>query len=236
MGIKGVGLLPFVRQIIGRRPQARARNDQLTVRDDGRRNVILIAPRERDALRGSIIVKGDDNRIEIGPGCQATDLYIELCSSCSMTVGHSCGLGNLFVYAARDNMIEIGDRTNFGGTVRLLLHEPGEIRIGSDCLFASEIDVSISDMHSIVNAETGRRVNPAENVLIKDRVWIGARVMMLKGSHVQEGSIIGACSVVSGSIPGNSVAAGAPARVVRSGVTWYHELLPIDHPPETRQN
>ncbi len=128
MGIKGVGLLPFVRQIIGRRPQARARNDQLTVRDDGRRNVILIAPRERDALRGSIIVKGDDNRIEIGPGCQATDLYIELGSSCSMTVGHSCGLGNLFVYAARDNMIEIGDNTGFGGTVRLLLHEPGEIR------------------------------------------------------------------------------------------------------------
>ncbi|HEX9470678.1 MAG TPA: acyltransferase, partial [Bradyrhizobium sp.] len=185
----------------------------LTVRDDGQRNVILIAPGIETAMRGSIIVKGSDNRIVIGPGCQATDLYMEIGSSCSVTVGHSCGLGNLFVYASQDNIVEIGDNTGFGGTVRLLLHEPGGIKIGAGCLFASEIDVSISDMHSIIDTETGRRVNPAANVLVEDRVWIGVRAMLLKGSHVQEGSIVGARAVVCGLIPKNSVAAGSPARV-----------------------
>jgi acetyltransferase-like isoleucine patch superfamily enzyme len=199
----------------------------LTVRDGGERNVVHIDTGVAASLRGNIILKGDDNRITIGPGCQATNLEVELGSSCFLSIGEDCLLGDLFIYGSDDTVIAIGNNTGFGGTVRLLLHEPGRIDIGAGCLFASEIDVAISDMHSIVDAKTGQRVNPSASVSIGDHVWIGARVMLLKGSQVRQGSIVGACSVVCGLVPENSVAVGAPARVVRSGVTWTHELLPV---------
>lgn len=53
-------------------------------------------------------------------------------------------------------------------------------------------------------------------VVIEDDVWIGARVTILPGVTIGEGSVIGACAVVSKSIPPYSVAVGNPARVVKN--------------------
>ncbi len=44
--------------------------------------------------------------------------------------------------------------------------------------------------------------------------WIGERVSVLRGSNIGAGCIIGANSVVKGTIPDGSIAVGAPARVV----------------------
>lgn len=53
-------------------------------------------------------------------------------------------------------------------------------------------------------------------VTIEDDVWIGARVCILPGVTIGHGSVIGACAVVSRSIPPYSVAVGNPARVVKT--------------------
>ena len=52
-------------------------------------------------------------------------------------------------------------------------------------------------------------------VIIEDDVWIGARVCILPGVVIGKGSVIGACAVVSKSIPPYSVAVGNPAKVVK---------------------
>lgn len=53
-------------------------------------------------------------------------------------------------------------------------------------------------------------------VCIGDDVWIGDRVTILAGVHIGNGCVIGAGSVVVRDIPPYSVAAGVPARVIRS--------------------
>lgn len=53
-------------------------------------------------------------------------------------------------------------------------------------------------------------------VHIEDDVWIGARVCILPGVTIGKGSVIGACAVVSKSIPPYSVAVCNPARVVKT--------------------
>lgn len=55
-----------------------------------------------------------------------------------------------------------------------------------------------------------------EAVIIEDDVWLGMDVTILKGVTIGKGSVIGTKSVVTTDIPPMVVAAGYPARVVRS--------------------
>jgi acetyltransferase-like isoleucine patch superfamily enzyme len=52
-------------------------------------------------------------------------------------------------------------------------------------------------------------------IIIGDNVWVGAGVVVLGGVEIGEGAVIGAGSVVTTSIPGNAVAVGSPAKVVK---------------------
>lgn len=52
-------------------------------------------------------------------------------------------------------------------------------------------------------------------VTIEDDVWIGANCIILKGVTIGARSVIGAGSVVTKSIPADSIAAGNPCRVIK---------------------
>ena len=62
---------------------------------------------------------------------------------------------------------------------------------------------------------------PAEGALIAvptrigERCWLGAQVCVLKGVTIGDGTVVGAGSVVTKSLPPGVIAAGVPARVLR---------------------
>lgn len=197
----------------------------LNIVNEGTANLISYSAKDDGLLNGTITVRGNGNHLAIGPGVTARDLRITLGSDCTVLIGARCVLASLFVHAATRAHVTIGRHAGFTGRVRLMLHEAGRIEIGPDCLIAAETDVTVSDMHSIVDVASGKRVNPARDVVIGEHVWIGQRAMILKGSHIEAGSIVGAGSIVTGHVPPNSLAVGNPARVIRSGVTWNHKLL-----------
>src|ERR1700722_3732920 len=184
----------------------------LQIDDRGVGNQIVLPSTAGYRIQGHAVIGGDSNHLEIGDESVSSNISAYLGSKCTVRIGVGCNLGNLFIHAIDRGEVIIGSRSGFNGSVRLLLHEPGRIDIGAGCLFAGEVDVTISDMHSIVDVTTGQRVNPARDVVLEDRVWVGQRVTILKGSHVGKGSIIGACSLVSGEVPPNCVAAGIPAK------------------------
>lgn len=173
-------------------------------------------------------IRADDNaHIEIGAGCRSTSLSITASGCSRVVIGNHVNLGALRIYA-RDSIITIGDRSSFNHNVRLLAHEPSKITIGSHCLFGHDVDVTSSDMHSLVDTTTGRRINPAAPIVIGDRVWIGMRTTILKGARIDSGSAIACSSVVARThIPENCVAGGVPARVLRKNVTWDFNLLSL---------
>ena len=53
-------------------------------------------------------------------------------------------------------------------------------------------------------------------VYIGNDVWIGDRVIILPGVHIGDGAVIGAGSVVTHDVPPYAIAAGNPARVIKS--------------------
>ena len=91
---------------------------------------------------------------------------------------------------------------------------PG-IRIADDALLGSRVVIYDSDFHELDprRRRTGRPAMAA--VELSENVFIGDRVIILKGATIGANSIIGAGSVVSGPIPAGVIAAGNPARVLR---------------------
>ena len=53
-------------------------------------------------------------------------------------------------------------------------------------------------------------------IVIEDDVWLGYGVIVLDGVQIGKGSIIGAGAVVNKSIPSGVIAAGVPAKVIKS--------------------
>lgn len=111
----------------------------------------------------------------------------------------------------------VGDRTFIGHNCGFSACE--SIRIGADCLLASEVRIQDNDGHP-VEADLRRRGDPVPSsgvrpVVLGDDVWVGARATILKGVRIGDRSIVGAASVVTRDVPPDAVVAGNPARVIR---------------------
>ena len=126
-----------------------------------------------------------------------------------------------------DSRLVIGNGVTWG-SVNLMMHESNSILIGHDCMFSSNIFMDISDMHSIYNIESGERINQSESIVFGEHCWVGYQAILLRGTQVLSGSIIGAGSVVKGIFnERNCIIAGNPGRIVKSGVRWERQL-PVD--------
>jgi acetyltransferase-like isoleucine patch superfamily enzyme len=97
-------------------------------------------------------------------------------------------------YLNRDVFIDATLRIEIG---RSVLIGPGS--------YITDHDHGIRDRTQTVSLPT----------VIEDGVWLGARVIVLKGVTVGAGAVIGAGSVVTRSVPSRCMAAGNPARVVK---------------------
>ena len=91
------------------------------------------------------------------------------------------------------------------------------VRIGCGVLIASHVFITDHDHDWSCPAEPviRNRRAIASAVKIGDYAWLGERVMVLKGVHIGEHSIIGAGSIVTNDVPPYSMAVGSPARVVK---------------------
>lgn len=161
----------------------------------------------------------------MGPGVKASAAKITVAKGASIEIGERSSLAGIEIFCAPSSRIRVGARCSFTWHARLYCHEAAGIHIGDACLVASGTLFTCSDMHSIIDIATGKRVNPAEDVVVGNRVWIASEARLLKGAEIGDGSILGGRSTLTGKIGENSLAVGTPAKVVRTGVTWKRELI-----------
>lgn len=174
-----------------------------------------------------IILAGSNNHLHIGEKTILSGGMIEMRNhDSSITIGSYCRLNGAFRCRARQTHIRIGDHTTMM-MGQITLHEAGTITLGEDCMLSGGITMDVSDMHSILDKETGERLNPPKDITIGDHVWLAQGVRVMKGAHIGQHTIIGSRAMVLGTIPAHSLAVGTPARIVRSGVTWDRRRLPL---------
>ncbi|MEU6104063.1 sugar O-acetyltransferase [Streptomyces flaveolus] len=115
-------------------------------------------------------------------------------------------------HAGFGSHVHIGD--DFFGNVNLTFVDDVDIRIGDGVMIAPSVTLTTTGhpVHPARRVDFGRFSEP---IVIEDKVWIGSNAVVLPGVRIGYGSVIGAGSVVSRSIPPMSVAFGTPCRVVR---------------------
>lgn len=129
-----------------------------------------------------------------------------------------CSNTNLVNYGADIYVLEKG-RLEINGSFLncdVKIRVTQSVKIGKGCVISHNVTIFDSDTHR-VNMQGYERTKP---VIIGNHVWIGNRAMVLKGVTIGDGAIIGAGSIVTKDVPPNTMVAGVPAKIIRTGVSW----------------
>lgn len=112
--------------------------------------------------------------------------------------------------------IKIGNGTSFFGRHNPFSSEYYLIEIGKNVTVGIGVVLLTHDGGARLFREEFPGINVFGKVIIGDNVFVGHEVIIMPGVTIGNNVIIGARSVVTKDIPSNVVAAGIPARVVKS--------------------
>lgn len=113
--------------------------------------------------------------------------------------------------------------TDFGKNIKI----GKDVFVNSGCCFQDQGGVTLGDGclvgHNVVFATLDHDIRPerrgdmtAAPIVVGKDVWIGAHATILKGVTIGDGAIVAAGAVVTRDVPPNTIAAGVPARVVKT--------------------
>ena len=149
---------------------------------------------------GSQIIFGNGLRIVSDPYRYAHNIYPQskirtFSPTARVVIGNNVGFNSLAI-VARSQTVSIGDNTMIGG----------------NCQIMDTDGHPIWPPHERWSYSGTQFDKPVE---IGSNVFIGLNVTILKGVSIGDNSVVASGSVVVSSIPQNSLAAGAPAKVVK---------------------
>jgi acetyltransferase-like isoleucine patch superfamily enzyme len=112
------------------------------------------------------------------------------------------------IQVLRKDHVTIGDNCAINAGV--ILEAGNGLKIGNNVVISSNTMILASDLDRL-NLTKHKR----GTIVIEDDVWIGAGCIILKNTHIRQGSIVGAGSVVTKDVPSGVIAGGNPVRVIR---------------------
>jgi acetyltransferase-like isoleucine patch superfamily enzyme len=147
-------------------------------------------------VHGEVLDAFDEGRLEVGAGTLfEPGVWITLGPDARVRIGEGTFL-NLGVMVAAHTLVEIGDHCMFA----------------NGC-FVTDANHRFDDPDRPVPWQGFSSKGPTR---VGDNVWCGANVVVTSGVTIGERCVIGANSVVTEDVPAFSIAAGAPAKVLRT--------------------
>ncbi len=120
-----------------------------------------------------------------------------------------------------DPVVRIGDRCLIGRGSGIVGHLA--IDIGNDVWTGHHVYITDQNHgYEDLDEPISHQVMPERPVSVGDGSWLGHGTVVLPGARIGRHVVVGANSVVTGELPDNCVAVGAPARVIRfhDGTSW----------------
>lgn len=125
------------------------------------------------------------------------------------------GFRRMNIWVGPRAILRIGNRVGMSNSTLVCCHSvtiEDEVRIGGDSKIYDTDFHSLNPELRLRSPDPDVRTGP---IVIKQRAFIGAHVIILKGVTIGEEAVIGAGSVVTRDVPSGEVWAGNPARYVK---------------------
>lgn len=148
-------------------------------------------------IRGKKFIKIDEG-FTTGVGCRVEAYPQE--NNKTLFIGKNFQM-NDYVHITAMNSVIIGDNVLLASKIYI-----------SDCAHGS---YSGNEYDSHPDISPDKRPLFSKPVIIKDNVWLGEFVSVLPGVTIGKGTIVGANSVVSKSLPPYVIAVGSPAKPIK---------------------
>lgn len=171
-----------------------------------------------------IKITGNNNQLIVEKGARINESNIKIKGEGNrVIIRKKCDLNNLnIIMENRNGLIEIGEETTCGKTTIVSL-EPYDIKIGKNCMISYEVEIRNIDSHKMIDLMEKNWINKGKEVILEDNVWLGTRTIILKGTKIGQGSIVGAGSICSKEYIKNSLIVGNPAKIIKNNITWNRE-------------
>lgn len=119
-------------------------------------------------------------------------------------IGRNCRIYN-FEFGSEPYLVSIGERSHIGTYVQFITHDGGT--------------------WVVRNYLNKPHIESFGKIEVGDNVFIGNNSILLPGAKIGNNVIIGAGSIVIGTLEGNSVYAGVPAKRIRSIDDYANKIL-----------
>ena len=158
----------------------------------------------------------------VGPGLQLQGGQPYVDGGLRLRIGAHCTISGATSFVSGkvfdDPLLEIGDHSYVGWQVTISAAK--HVRIGSHVLIANGVFICDNPGHPLNpdKRRAGEPVAPEQvrPVDIGDDVWLGTNVVVMPGVRIGAGTVVGAGAVVTRDLPARVLAAGNPARVLKS--------------------
>jgi acetyltransferase-like isoleucine patch superfamily enzyme len=179
----------------------------------------LLRSSGRSTIFGRGMVLRHPDRIDIGEGTAIDDnVMLEAGGGGEegIRIGADVIISRGCVIQAKTAPVAIGDRSDIGCNV--IISSISGVELGRAVLVGGNTYIGggrykTDDLDELMIDQGLESKGP---VIIEDDVWLGAGVVVIDGSRIGHGSIVGSGAVVTGTIPPFSIAAGVPARVIKT--------------------
>ncbi|WP_374327911.1 acyltransferase [Azonexus sp.] len=120
--------------------------------------------------------------------------------------------------------VKTGERNRYAGAINFG-SEPYLVELGNDITLAQGVTFITHDGGARLFRKEYPGLNVFGKIKIGNNVFVGSSVTILPGVSIGDNVVIGACSLVSRSIPSNVVVVGVPARIIKSIDVYKEGLL-----------
>lgn len=120
------------------------------------------------------------------------------------------------VVIGKNATLEIGNGSFINEGSKIYCNK--SIKVGEKCAIGFDVKLLDTDIHKIF--DKNEQINNNKDIFIGNKVWIGANSLVLKGSIIDDNTIIGANSIVKCKCNGNHIYAGNPLKELSEFDQW----------------
>lgn len=177
-------------------------------------------------MRGEVILDSiNTGHIRIGFGSigifdrKYDRTVLEFCDGAKIIFCGNCNIGHGSKISVQNNAVLTFGKY-FCITSNSTIICAKKINFGNNVLISWDVQIMDTDFHKIYN--NGVLQNPDKEILVGDDVWINSRVVILKGSVISNGCVVGAMSLLNKEYKTfNRVLVGVPCHEIRNtNILW----------------